>query len=196
MIRTAVAAAATMLIALATASGAHAVVYQDPTIAVDVTDTTPVEGTEFTVSASSTANCGWAISFNGSVEGGSGNATSATFTAPAVDERTDYPAVVRCTFDDTVPLSGPADSASTLVTPAALQTATRTVNITVLPLGDDGSGAGSGAGGSSGENASSGLSGILPDTGGIDAEIVLAGGVLLLVGVGVVVAVRRRGTRT
>ncbi|MBC7632941.1 MAG: hypothetical protein H7290_16000, partial [Flavobacterium sp.] len=127
----------------------------------------------------SNADCAWAISFNGAVEEDSGNDASATFTAPQVDKRTDYELVVRCQYDDTKPISAPADSASTVVTPAATQTATRTVTITVLPAGD------------AGDNAAN-ESGALPGTGGSNAQLLWVGGALVVGGAAVTIPARRR----
>jgi LPXTG-motif cell wall-anchored protein len=173
------AAAAAVLVGLVTISGAQAA-YEDPPISVNISDSTPTEGTTFTVTASSTADCAWTASFNGSVEEDNGNALSATFTSPQVSKRTEFPLVVRCRYDDTAPVSAPVDTTSNRVTPAAIQTATRTVTITVLPTGDDGTADDSGA---------------LPDTGGSSAKLLWAGGALVIGGVAVTIAARRRGNR-
>jgi LPXTG-motif cell wall-anchored protein len=182
-LKLAAAAGASVLASLAVASGAQAA-YQDPAIVVNVSDSTPVEGTNINVSASAAADCEWAVSFDGTVEEGTGTAITASFTAPNVDQRTDYPLVVRCQYDDTAPVVGPADSASALATPAAIQTTTRTVTITVLPKGDDGV-----------SDADESEAGALPNTGGSNAQLLLIGGGLVVAGVGITVAARRRGAR-
>ncbi|MCL3817590.1 hypothetical protein [Aeromicrobium wangtongii] len=195
--------AATFLLGLAPLGAAQAA-YQDPTITVEVSDVTPTEGDTFTVDVSSPATCEWTHTFAGDSEEGAGKVDEADFVAPQVDRRTDYALVVRCDYDNTQPIVAPAETGSNLVTPAAIETATRTVTITVLPLGDNGEGAGGSGGsdgssgyGESGSGSSSGfgtsdLGGVLPGTGGTSVDLLWIGGALVAAGAVATVAVRRR----
>jgi hypothetical protein len=151
--------AATFLLGLAPLGAAQAA-YQDPTITVEVSDVTPTEGDIFTVDVSSPATCEWTLSFNGDSEQGHGKVDDAHFVAPQVDRRTDYALVVRCEYDNT--------------------TVTRTVTITVLPLG------------SSSGFGTSDLSEVLPGTGGTSVDLLWIGGALVVAGAVATVAVRRR----
>ncbi|AWB91201.1 hypothetical protein C3E78_02615 [Aeromicrobium chenweiae] len=183
-----------MLMGLVSAGPALAA-YQDPVITVTIDDSTPVEGTIFTVTSTSQADCEWDVDFNGGSDAGSGTTDSASFTAPQVSERTNFSVVVRCSFDNTEPVSAPADTGSNLVTPAAVVTATRTLTVTVLPVGDSGTGAGTGTGagaGASGDVGTSDLGGVLPGTGGASVDLLWIGGALVLTGAAATIAVRRR----
>lgn len=177
--------AAVALIGMATAGAAQAA-YQDPTIVINVDDTTPVEGATIEVRAAADVDCDWSASFNGAGRTGAGNAFAASFDTPQVTEPTDFPLVVECEYDDTEPVAGPADSGTNLVSPAAIRTASRTVTITVLPAGGADAGVGNGAGAVG--------SGFLPSAGGANAELLWLGGGLLVVGAGITVAARRRSS--
>lgn len=167
------AAAAAVLTALIPLGAAQA--YVDPTIDVTVSDTTVVEGSTFTASASSNISCeGWTLSFDGTAEKGAGKTFSTGFKAPDVAKKTKFPLVGTCAYDDTKLSSAPAAANAATVVPAASRALSRTITITVLPEGKDGDGA-------------------LPDTGGSNLPLLLIGGMLVVAGGGVTYAARRRG---
>lgn len=167
------AAAAAVLTALIPLGAAQA--YVDPTIEVTVSDTTVIEGSTFTASASSNISCDtWTLSFDGTAEKGSGKAFSTGFTAPDVTKKTKLPLVGTCDYDDADLSSAPAAANAAAVVPAASRALSRTITITVLPKGAEDDGA-------------------LPDTGGSNLSLLLIGGMLVVAGGGVTYAARRRG---
>lgn len=184
--------AAALLVGLMSASGAQAA-YEDPPIQITFSDSSPVEGDSFSVSASSgNIDCDWSTTFNGVEDNDSGTETSSTFTAPTVDQDTDFPLTITCVYDDeAAPISATVNTNPSAVTealfvPTAIQTVSRTVNVTVLSSeSGDGDGSGNGDG-----NAA------LPGTGGSSQSLIWIGAGLLLAGAGVTFAARRRVNRT
>ncbi|MBC7630476.1 hypothetical protein [Aeromicrobium sp.] len=158
------AAASVAAVAIMTAGSAQAA-YEDSTIDFAISDSTPIEGSTFTVKASSNADCDWTAAFNGSTESASGENISAEFTAPSVEKDTDFALTVRCSYDEKPVL-----------------TATRTATVTVLAKDSVG-------------GADTDESGVLPDTGGLDVEYLWAGGALILIGAGATFAARRRSVK-
>ena len=195
-------AAATLvasLVALVPASTASAQAYEDPAIDVEVHPTTLVGGGSISGTATSNGvDCAWTVTFLGQTETGTGTEIDFTFDTPEVDEETEEDVTVRCVYDDeNTPQAAPeqagvvnvqpASYTTTAAMPTALQTLTRTVTITLLPEGDDDDDDGDDNGNGDGDD-----NGGLPDTGGIDQTIVLAGVALLAAGTGVVLMARRR----
>ena len=198
-LKLAAATAVASLVALVPASSAFAA-YEDPAIDVEVHPTTLVGGGSISGTATSNGvDCAWTVTFLDQIETGTGTEIDFTFDTPEVDEETEEDVTVRCVYDDeNIPQAAPeqagtvnvqpASYSTTSAMPTALQTLTRTVTITLLPEGDDdddddGDGDGNGDGDDNGG---------LPDTGGIDQTIVLAGVALLAAGTGVVLMARRR----
>jgi LPXTG-motif cell wall-anchored protein len=110
-----------------------------------------------------------------------------SYVTKAVDEKTSTTMTATCTYDDTNVVA-PAKAKSSGVVPAfystktgsTLQAATQNLHasavVVLLPKGgDDGNG-------------------VLPNTGGLRLSLLVIGGLLVLVGVGVTVASRRRNT--
>lgn len=201
----AVVAAATILLGLFAASGAQAADYQEPSIEVALSNstTTQVEGGNFTINVSSGSDtvCDWTVTFNGTARTGTGSSFSASFTAPQVDKKTQFPVTITCSYDDgqigptsTTVETDPSAVTNALYVPnsntalqAATQTTTRTVMITVLPAGSDAT---------DGNTDNNGGAGALPNTGGTNANYIWGGAALIVLGGVAVFAVRRRGIQS
>lgn len=186
-----------LFVALAPAGSAIAA-YEDPAIDVEVHPTTLVGGGSISGTATSNGiDCAWTVTFLDQTETGTGTEIDFTFDTPEVDEETEEDLTVQCVYDDeNIPEAAPAQAGTVNVQPAsysnatlptAIQTLERVVTITLLPEGDDDDDNGDGDGDDNGG---------LPDTGGIDTSIIVAGAALLAVGTGLVVVARRRSNGT
>ncbi len=126
--------------------------------------------------------CDWTSAFAGSTgASGSGTSFAVEFTAP--EEEGDYALTISCTYEDNSDLSAPsiAPGGALVVTPAALQTKVLSFPIAVADPG---------SGDSDGDTGSG--SGVLPDTGGSNAELLWIGLGLVAAGSVVTVANQRR----
>lgn len=172
-----VAASATLF----TASAATAVDYAAPVVVITGGPANGVvgPGEEFTVEGNfGGTECNpWTAAFEGQDAAGSGTTFSATFTAPT--EPGTYFVNMTCTYETAAETS--SSVASTFFFQAEAELAP--IPIIVQGAGDD---AGEGTGGAADE------SGLLPDTGGSNLLLLVAGGALVLAGAGVMVARRRQ----
>ena len=140
--------------------------YPDPTITIDLSDARFVGGLDFDYTVtSSDVDCEWAVTYGGETQEGDGTSISGTFGTPKVSAEKDTTLTATCTYDDTAEVS-----------PSAVASGTATV--TLLPQGVD-----------TNDQSSNG---VLPDTGGSNLWILVAGAALVLGGGGAVVASRRR----
>ena len=143
--------------------------YPTPNLSVSVNPHTVVSGHTFTISASSSVTCSpLTITFGGVTKSGVGKSLTATFTAPSVSKTTTFAATIKCTYITASGVKGAAILAKT-------STTTRTVLVTVTP-------AGSSSGGGVG----------LPNTGGPNVWWFIAGGGAVVLGLGAVIASRRK----
>ncbi|MDR7085940.1 LPXTG-motif cell wall-anchored protein [Aeromicrobium panaciterrae] len=180
-----IAGAATLLSAGSANAG-----YSDPPITLTLDDNILVGGNTFSYTADSgSVECDWTITYNDgrapgepAVQQGSGTSFSGSYKTKVVTKKFKSPITATCEYDDGQTAStddattAPAfystgSGASTLQ--AAIQEASASATVTLLPLGGDDSGS-------------------LPDTGGSNLSLILLGGGLVLVGGGVTYMARRR----
>ncbi len=181
-----IAGAATLLSAGSANAG-----YADPPITITVDDNILVGGNVFTYTADAgSVECDWTITYNEgrapgepAVQTGSGTSKSGSYDTKVVSKVFKSKIKAVCEYDDgqtasaEVATTAPAfystgSGASTLQT--AIQEASASATVTLLPRGSDGDG------------------GSLPDTGGSNLSLILLGGGLVLVGGGVTYMARRR----
>jgi len=151
---------------------------------VSVDKTTLRSGQTLTATGTANSDCAWIIDWNNERRSGSSRTIVARFVAPVVEKKTVIPLRGTCFYvspapptptGPTPPAGRPGQAAQT-VTVNVPKSLNQTIVITVLPAGavvrppDDGNGNGGGPGGD------------LPDTGGPDLWILLAGVATLLVG--------------
>lgn len=126
-----------------------------------------VSGEEFVVTASSSAECDWALQWDGASRAVRGTQFQTTFVAPEVSEVTTAELTGTCTYQE--PGSGArADATESVITPAGLV-------FTIRP-------------GRTAPNNSASLAG----TGGPDQMVLLSGVALLIAGATVAMVARRR----
>jgi LPXTG-motif cell wall-anchored protein len=208
------------LLTLSTATAANAT-YAPQALEADAPGVV-APGAQFNVQFDSEVNCAWTSTFNGqNGTPGNGKSYSPSFTAPQNDGV--YTATGYCTWDPANPtVSSLAPTGSNVVTPAIATTSSTSNTLLAVPQtdvitvqvrvgdpsdggsgddsdngSDDGSGSDDESGDESGSGSGSGsdnANGILPDTGGESLALVVAGGALVAVGAGAVVATRRRKT--
>lgn len=155
---------------LATAAQA----YPEITFEAEVSEVVVIEGERFEASSSASVECDWTHEFNGKRKRGEGTSFTSTHKAPQVKEETVIPVNFTCEYD------GSATAGRAVMVPA--ETATRSIDVTVLPRESDRDGSQTAAGQSA-----------LPNTGG-PSQYILLGGLLLLVLGGLAAwAARRRG---
>jgi len=199
-LKLAVVAAAAAFVALTSTSVAQAA-YEDATVNINLNASAVIGGNS--VSGTVTADgapCAWTAVFDGQTRTGSGTSFSFSFTTPVVTVKTTKTLTVTCQYDDgntgpastTVTKSDGVQNASyaissAAVTPAAIQTISSSVDVTILPQASGGNGT-SGTSGSTGNGA-------LPNTGGPHGALIGGGVALLLVGAGVMFIARRKGTQ-
>lgn len=175
----ALAALAAASATLFTASAATAVDYSAPVVVIGSGPANGVvgPGEDFTLEGDfGGTECNpWGASFEGQTTGGSGTTFSATFTAPT--EPGTYFVNMTCTYETAAEAS--SSVASTFFFQAEAELAP-------IPITVAGEGAGDGTGAAADE------SGLLPDTGGSNLLLLVAGGALVLAGAGVMVARRRQ----
>ena len=153
---------------------AHA--YPEIMFEADVSKTVVVEGERFTATSRASVECAWTHGFNGKEQRGAGTTYTSRQRAPQVKRETVIPVDFTCEYD----VSGSA----------ARETATRSIDVTVVPRGAAGSGAGAvadaggavdaGAVADAGAGAAADQAAALPNTGG-PSQYILVGGLLLLV---------------
>lgn len=150
---------------------------------VSVDTTTLRSGQTLTATGTANSDCAWIIDWNNERRSRSARTIVARFVAPEVEKKTVIPLRGTCFYVSPAPTTtgpkpptgGPGQAAQT-VTVTVPKSLNQTILITVLPSGtvvsppDDGNGNGGGPGGD------------LPDTGGPDLWILLAGLATLLVG--------------
>lgn len=181
-----IAGAATLLSAGSASAG-----YPEPSITITIDDNILVGGNVFSYTADSgSVECDWTITYNEgrapgepAVQTGSGTSHSGSYDTKVVSKIFKSKITAVCEYDDgqtasaEVATTAPAfystgSGASTLQ--AAIQEASASATVTLLPLGSDGD------------------EGELPDTGGSNLSLILLGGGLVLVGGGVTYMARRR----
>lgn len=161
---------------------------------VTITGATLVGGGTFSYTAQADVSCTkWTITYakaegQSATQGGSGKTTSGSYDTPVVSKTTRTTIKATCDYDDGVPQVLSKGAASSDVTPAfystspstalqaVAQTASASAVVTLLPKG--------GAGNED--------DGALPDTGGSNLWILVLGGALVVAGVSVAYAARRR----
>jgi LPXTG-motif cell wall-anchored protein len=183
-----VAGAATLL------SSSAAQAYPDsPNVVITIPDSVIYGGDTFDYTASADVECDWTVTYEQSVgaktQTGSGDAISGTFHTKVVSKTYKSPVTALCKYDDDVPAVSAEIVTSNQVSPAffstgsgdvlqaAAQEASASAVVTLLPRGAAVPAADNGA---------------LPDTGGSNLWILVAGGGLLLVGGGLTYVARRR----
>ena len=167
------------LVTLIAPTAAQAVDYTAPVVNVtggSGADGVVAPGEEFTINGDfGGTECNpWTAAFEGQGADGSGTTFSVTFTAP--EEEGTYFINMTCTYEDAAETSSSA--AKTVFFQAEAQLAP--IRIVV------GDGAGAGTGDATDQ------SGLLPDTGGSNLMLLVAGGALVLAGAGLVAARRRK----
>jgi LPXTG-motif cell wall-anchored protein len=187
-----VAAAAIAAVATLMSSGAAQAYPDIPNVTLTIPDSVLVGGNTFTYKASADVDCQWTISYPEAVNGsatqtGNGKTLSGSYDTKVVSKTFKSPIKATCKYDDNVPavakvvtsndvtpaVYSPADSAQTLQ--AAIQSASASATVTLLPKGGD-------------KNDD----GALPDTGGSNLWILVLGGALIVAGGGVTYVARRR----
>lgn len=130
-------------------------------------------GAEFTVSGDfGGTECNpWTATFEGQDASGSGTTFSVTFTAPT--EPGTYYIYMTCTYETA------AENSSSVASTFFFQAEAELAPIPITVAGD-------------GTGAAADESGLLPDTGGSNLLLLVAGGALVLAGAGVMVARRRQ----
>jgi LPXTG-motif cell wall-anchored protein len=186
----AIAAAATLL-----SSGAAQAYPDIPNVTLTVSDATLIGGNTFDYTASADVECEWTITYSEAVNGsatqtGNGTSQSGSYDTKVVKSKFKSPIKATCKYDDNVPAASAkvvtsndvtpafystADSAPTLQ--AALQTASASATITLLPQGVEDEGDEDGA---------------LPNTGGSNVWLLALGGALVVAGGSVTYVARRR----
>lgn len=161
-------AMSTLLVTLGFAPSAHAA-YPEFQMTVDVQPRVVVGGNDIESTSSANADCRWTHKFNGKKKKGNGTDFSATFRTPVVDEVTIMPVVFTCSFEASTVTEAKAER----------ETATRTINVKVLPQGE-------------GAIAPDNAGGDLPNTGGPNVIFLILGLLLLLAGVAAVRFARGR----
>lgn len=173
-----------LLVTLGVVPSAQA--YPEFQMTADVQPRVVIGGNTITSSSSAGFECQWTHEFNGKKKKGKGQAFSATFTTPVVEEVTVMPVDFTCRYRASSVGGASGDK----------QVATRTVNVKVLPQGADAAAPGAeGSGGALAPGSEGGNAGVgsdLPNTGGPNVIFLVLGLLLLLAGI---VAVRFARTR-
>ena len=187
------AAAASVAVAVSVLSAHSAQAYPDsPNVTIAIPSSVLVGGNNFTFSASADVDCDWTVTYkDGRAAGvpadqtGSGKSVSGSYDTKVVSKTFRSPITATCAYD--------ANASGSSTSAAKNDTASASATVTLLPVGapsgDDGD---SDAGTGNGEGGSEDGNGILPDTGGSNLWILVAGGALVVVGGGAVIASRRR----
>ena len=179
----------TALLSVFGATAANAASYGPPAFTVTVNPTAVSTGDTFTVTFTSSVNCAWTLDeFEGqTAPAGSGKTYVVTLTAP--DAAGTYSFTAECTWDpDATTTSGPA-SRSHKVIPAVYVANASADTLLAAPQTDPVTGTVTVGSSDSGSD-----NGSLPNTGGSNESLLIAGGALVLVGAAVTVAARRRKT--
>lgn len=201
-LRLAAAASIAATVSVSSAGAAHA--YPDsPNITINLPSSTLYGGDGFTFTAVSDVDCDWTITYNdgrasgvAAVQTGTGKSITGSYRTRVVSAKFTSPLVATCAYDDGSPR--PVSSGGSV---AKSSTASASATVTLLPRdssggGDSDSDAGTGNGEEGGNTNTSNTTpqdnSALPDTGGSNLWIVVAGGALVLVGGGAVIASRRR----
>lgn len=179
------------VVTLLSSGVAQAALYPDCGITLTLSSSTVVGGEKFSfvASAPSGVDCAWTVTYAGKTKTGNGSSISGSFSTTEVSKKTTTTIKAGCTHDITA--SAQAEStASAEVTPAfyssnssatlqaaELRTCPVSAHVTLLPQGtspeDDGA---------------------LPNTGGSNLWLLVVGGVLVIGGVAITYASRRRHT--
>lgn len=158
---------------------------EDTQVAIEFSDDVVVSGTDLTVSArgfsgAQTPPGTLTITVFGETYVQPSNEFSRVVTAPVVNQSTEFTATARFVPDNGCPAPG---SANASVAATNYRSSQNSTVVTVVPLGTD----------LTRDNPdNNGLSGLLPNTGGTAWWLLVAGGALLLVGSGVLIATSRR----
>ena len=169
-------AAASIATAVTLLSAGAAQAYPDaPNVTITIHDNILYGGDKFSYTANADVDCDWTISYpraagQSPTQTGSGTSTSGSYDTPPVKEVERSNITATCEYDDGAP-------ASAGVQASALQTASASAVVTLLPRG---------GAGDADEDAA------LPDTGGSNLWLFAVGGALVLVGGGTLYAARRR----
>ncbi|WP_456695786.1 LPXTG cell wall anchor domain-containing protein [Aeromicrobium sp. P5_D10] len=185
------AAAASVAVAVSVLSAHSAQAYPDsPNVTIAIPSSDLVGGNTFTFTASADVDCDWTVTYkDGRAAGvpadqtGSGKSVSGSYDTKAVSKTFRSPITATCAYD--------ANASGSSTSAGKNDTASASATVTLLPVGSTGDGD-SDAGTGNGEGGSEDGNGILPDTGGSNLWILVAGGALVLVGGGAVIASRRR----
>jgi LPXTG-motif cell wall-anchored protein len=171
------------------ATAANAASYGPPAFTVTVNPGAIGTGDTFTVTFTSEVNCTWSLDeFEGqSAPAGSGKTYVVTLKAPTAAG--DYTVTAECTWDpDATTTAGPVSRSHKVIPAVYVANASSDTLLAdpqtdpvsaVVTVGSTSSGSGSGA---------------LPNTGGSNESLLIAGAGLVLVGAAVTVAARRRKT--
>lgn len=166
-----------LLLVLGTSTAASAD-YEVPTIDLTVSPTVLIGGEPVSGTATSNQDCAWTVTYSGSTFStnpatGSGTSIDFTYVTDVVDSTTSETITAICEYDDGMVLRA-----------SATQSLSRSADITLLPTGDTlPPGDGDGGGGPGGFT--------LPNTGGPQLWLLLAGITLLIGGSGAVARSRR-----
>ena len=192
-----IAAVVCAAMALGPLSASPAFAYPDPVLTIE-TNSPLVGGKTLEITAEAGgSDCAWNIVYEGQTESGNGESFSTTFSTEEVDEETDVSLTATCVYDDsTGPASAETPNGDSVVRnalyvpaesdalQAAVQSQSKTVQVTLLPEGD-------GDGDGNGDNDSN-SGGLLPDTGGANLILIVLGAGLLATGASAVYVSRRR----
>lgn len=175
-IRLVAAASIAVAITLLSSGAAHA--YPDaPNVTITIPDDELFGGDVFSYTAHADVDCDWTISYaeaegQSPTQTGGGDSLSGSYDTHPVSKTEPTTITATCKYDDGTP-------SSSAVSPSALQTASASAIVTLLPRG--------GAGDGDGDD-----DGALPDTGGSNAWILVLGGALIVAGGSVTYVARRR----
>ncbi|WP_082582317.1 LPXTG cell wall anchor domain-containing protein [Aeromicrobium sp. Root236] len=184
----AIAAAATLL-----SSGAAQAYPDIPNVTITVSDATLIGGKTFDYKASADVECDWTVTYAEAVNGsatqtGTGTSLTGTYDTKVVSKIFKSPIKALCKYDDNVPAVSAKVVTSNQVSPAfystsaaktlpaAIQNASASATITLLPLG----------------GVDNGDDGALPNTGGSNAWILVLGAALVAAGGSITYVARRR----
>lgn len=176
-----------LLAGLVTLVASPAQAYPDPVFSFTggtALDGEVAPGASFTISGDfGGVDCTWVATFAGQNVSGKGTTFSATFKAPTTPGS--YKGSIVCAYDDGTTPQAAGSASSEAVTTASYsaglgavpQSRTKTFTVTVAGAADDA------------DNADS--NGVLPNTGGSNLWLLVAGAALVIAGSGAVVARRR-----
>lgn len=162
--------------AFLTSSSVQAADYPAPTFSATLEDQVVVSGENVVIHAQANTVANWDVAFNGENRVGVGTKFTATFKAPVVTRVTFFNATVHAETVDESLARGQSVGVK-------LATFDKTLRVKVLPEGSKA--------GPKNNDQRMADSGVLPNTGGPNFYLLLGGLLLLLAGLGAVIAARR-----